>query len=253
MRTLIVGDGEIGTALQQVLVPYYDVFLRGLTAPPVWNGGYPYAEIMHICFPYSSEFVGNVRDYQREYKPRLTVIHSTVPVGTTAKCWVDINSTVSGSVHSPIRGMHPNLAGGIKTFVKFIGGPLPAVDEVAEYFRRAGLRVYICRDSATTELAKIADTSYYAVCIEFIKELERICCKHKVPFAEAFTLFQQTYNDGWTLLGRSEYCRPILAPIQRKQGGHCTLPNLEFYQDSHFADLVKLLNGTMPDKEISHG
>jgi hypothetical protein len=251
MRTLIIGGGEIGQAMKEVLEPYYEVFMRDVMAPPVWDGKYPYPEIMHICFPYSPGFVGDVRDYQREYQPRLTVIHSTVPVGTTAKCWVD--NSKPGSVHSPIRGMHPNLVGGIKTFVKFVGGPSPAVDEVAEYFRRAGVRVFVCRSSSTTELAKIADTSFYSVCIEFIKELDRICGKHGVPFSEAFTLFQQTYNEGWTLLGRSEYCRPVLVPIQQKQGGHCTLPNLEFYGDSHFADLVKLLNGSMPDKEISHG
>jgi hypothetical protein len=225
-KTCIIGNGEVGKSLYDVLSEYYPTFIRGLE-----NLELEGVEYMHICFPYSETFVQEVLKYKEQYKPRFTIIHSTVPAGTSTQCQ---------ATHSPIRGNHPFLAKSIRTFVKFVGGK--DANNVAEYFRRAGMKVHICRKSETTELAKIADTTFYAVCIEFVKELERLCDKHKVPFAEAFTIYQETYNRGWTELGYPEYQRPVLQPIQRKQGGHCTIPNLEFYKKSRFAKLIKNLN-----------
>lgn len=229
MKTLIVGNGEVGSALAAVLSPFYDLVLRDVEHVECDP------DIMHVCFPYSEKFIEQVHEYQKMYIPALTVIHSTVPVGTSRKC---------GAVHSPIRGNHPFLAEGIASFVKFVGGPSPEVDIVAEYFRRASMKVYLCRTSEATELAKIVDTTFYAVCIEYVKEIDRICNRLQVPFAEAFTLWQQTYNEGWTDLGYPEYNRPVLAPIQGRQGGHCTLNNLPFLlqHGSEFARLVHELN-----------
>lgn len=167
-----------------------------------------------------------VKSYKKEYSPDYAVIHSTVPVGTSREC---------SAIHSPVRGRHPDLSEGIETFVKFVGGE--KADPVAEYFMRAGMKVQLCRKPETTELAKILSTSYYALCIEYVKEAERLCQKENVPFGEAFTLFQKTYNEGYKKLGDSEFQRPNLQPLQKKQGGHCTVPNLEFL-DSDFADFI---------------
>lgn len=234
MKTLIVGNGEVGSALAEVLRPFYDLTMRDVDdvrCDP---------DVMHICFPYTEEFVHHVNVYRMKYQPELTIIHSTVPVGTSRRC---------DAVHSPIRGNHPFLAEGIRKFVKFVGGTSPAVDRAAEYFRRASLKVYLCRTSEATELAKIADTTFYAVCIEYVKEVDRICNRLQVPFAEAFTLWQQSYNEGWSQLGFPEYQRPVLVPIQGAQGGHCTLPNLQFLPNSQFAKLIAYLNSP----EVSDG
>lgn len=230
MRTLIVGAGEVGNALYDVLSPYYDVELidkNGVIIPSSKAGK---LDIMHICFPYFKGFEREVKKYKKKYKPRFTVIHSTVPVGTSKKC---------GACHSPIRGIHPYLEKSIQEFVKFVGGD--NADRVAEYFRRAGLKVHICRKAETTELGKLVSTTYYATIIEYVKAVEKLCDKYKVPFSEAFTLFQQTYNKGYERLGYPEYQRPVLVPIQRKQGGHCTLPNCDLLEFK-FSRLVKELN-----------
>ena len=225
-KTLIIGAGQIGKALYEVLSPYYDTAIVDKHEKPITKD----VDIMHICFPYSKNFVKEVKRYQKLYKPKITVIHSTVPVGTSRKC---------NACHSPVRGMHPYLAESIRTFVKFVGGK--KADLVAEYFRRANIKAYICRKSETTELGKLLSTTYYAVCIEYVKSAEKLCEKYKVPFSEAFTLFNLTYNEGWTKLGHPEYQRPTLVPIQRKQGGHCTLPNCDLLE-SKFTKLIKELN-----------
>ena len=78
MRTLIIGGGEIGKSLLDVLDKQYEccVIDKGDEAHLDY-------EIMHVCFPYSENFVEQVIQYQQLYHPKYTVIHSTVPVGTS--------------------------------------------------------------------------------------------------------------------------------------------------------------------------
>lgn len=129
-------------------------------------------------------------------------------------------------MHSPIRGLHPNLNEGVKTFVKFIGGkPLTGAAIVAQEFRRHGLKVMLFDQSESTELGKLLETEYYRACIEFTQRAKELTKKHQVPFHEAYTLFNTTYNEGYQLLGHPEYTRPILQPMAGPIGGHCVMPN----------------------------
>lgn len=223
-RALIVGYGEVGRALAQVLSSVHDVHAIDkndsarveLKAPVDWH-----PNVMHICFPYFEGFVKEVQEYKNKYQPGITVIHSTVPVGTTSKL---------NAVHSPIRGIHPHLAEGIKTFVKFLGGP--RAQFVADHFRRAGIKVALCEKSETTELGKLLDTEYYRACIEFVKTAKEQCDKFSVPFSEAYTLFNQSYNEGYFALNHAEFIRPVLQPIMLPIGGHCVMPNKTLLEQS---------------------
>lgn len=218
MKTLILGRGEVGTALAAVLKNYLPDTYDRTDYYDVANGPY---DIIHICFGYSDEFVDAVRDYQERYKPRYTVIHSTVPVGTSAEL---------DAIHSPIRGIHPNLEDGIRTFVKLIGGS--KASEVADYFRRAGLRVCLFDKSETTELAKLLETESYRVNIEFAHRAKQLCDEMGLSYHEVYTLQAQSYNEGYVALGRSEYCRPVLQPIMTPIGGHCVMPNKALLEES---------------------
>src|SRR3990167_7096438 len=135
-------------------------------------------DIMQVCIPWSDSFVEVVKKYQEHFQPKYTVIHSTVPVGT---------SRLLDAIHSPIRGVHPFLEDGIRTFPKFISGD--GASDVADYFRRAGLKVILCDKQETTELGKLLDTEYFRACIEFTKKAKVLSYKYDVPFHEAFTLF----------------------------------------------------------------
>jgi len=213
MKTIIIGMGEIGSALHRVLKPAYpNVDAYDTKNPDCCTRGT--FEIMHICIPYSDTFIESVRTYQELYKPRFTVIHSTVPVGT---------SRTLNALHSPCRGQHPFLEEGIRTFPKFIGGEQASL--LADYFRRAGLKVILCDTQEETELGKILDTEYYRSCIEFAKRAKELADKYNVPFHTSYTLFNQTYNEGYKALGRPEYMRPVLQPIMTDIAGHCVMPN----------------------------
>lgn len=211
MKSLVLGAGEVGRAMYAILAEHYDTEIIDKDSRAESS-----FEILHVCFPYSEEFVSEVKKYQKKYSPKHTVIHATVPVGTSREC---------DAIHSPIRGLHPDLVPGIKTFVKFLGGE--RASGVADYFRRAGLKVVLFDDQETTEAGKLFDTEYYRVCIEFAHRVKQYCDKHKLNFSEVYRIFNQTYNEGYELLGHKEFVRPILEPIMKEIGGHCVLSNKE--------------------------
>jgi len=224
MKTLIVGCGEIGKSMYQIFSPYYETQVIDINEEATIK-----PEIMHICFPYSDNFIEEVNKYSNIYNPKYIIIHSTVPVGTSRKL---------NALHSPCVGLHPFLEESIKTFTKFIGGK--QAGEVADYFRRANIKVYITDKQETTELMKICSTTAHGMFIEYTKEVKRLCDKHKVPF-ELWTMWTDNYNKGYETLGHPEYKRPNLIPIMKRIGGHCVLPNLEF-EETKFTKFLKELN-----------
>lgn len=207
-RALVIGRGEVGKAISSI---FYCESIDIEEIP-----AYGHYDYIHICFGWSDDFEDYVLNYKNQFTPKFTIIHSTVPVGTSAKL---------GAVHSPIRGMHPDLELGIMTHQKFLGGP--EAHCVAEYFRDFGLRVILCDKSETTELGMLLGTENYRINIEFAKYAKELCNKHEVPFNESYTLFAQAYNEGWTKLGRPEYVRQVLVPIMAPIGGHCLESNKE--------------------------
>jgi len=224
-KSLIIGYGQIGKALEEVLIDYI---------PAIYDLEFDLPEgefdILHICFPYTKDFINEVQKYQDKFKPKYTVIHSTVPVGTSRAC---------NAIHSPVVGIHPHLARSIKTFTKFFGGK--EASGVADYFRRAGCKVYLFDNQETTELAKLSQTTYYAMTIEYVKMLKRICNEKGLSFTEVSTTFVNDYNRGYEELGMPEIKIPNLVPIMREQGGHCTIPNCDLWTND-FTEFIKEQN-----------
>lgn len=222
LSTLIAGNGEVGSALARVLSCYNPVIIDKEWMSEDISG--QTFDILHICFPWSNDFEYDVKEYQKIFKPKHTVIHSTVAVGTSRQL---------GAIHSPIRGQHQDLEGGIRTFVKFIGGEQSS--EVADYFRRVGIKICLFDKSETTEAMKLFDTEYFRVCIEFTHRVKKYCDEHELNFTEVYKIANITYNEGYEKLGRSDYVRPVLEPIMGKLGGHCLSPNKELIKLSEDA------------------
>jgi len=206
MKHLVIGMGEIGTGLAEVLQ------CHGIDK----NDEVPKADIIHICFPYSDHFVELVQKYKHDTGASLTVIHSTVPVGTTNKCGGE-------AVHSPVRGKHPHLAEGIKTFVKFFGGE--RAKEVAAHFSALGVKTVTTEKPENTEAMKLWDTEIYREAILLNKRIHQYCEEHGLDFDIVYTLANKTYNDGYAKLGHSEFAKYVLKHVEGPIGGHCLEPN----------------------------
>ena len=220
----IIGHGEIGKSLEavyhsKVIVP----FIRDL----VRDDGISDCDYLHVCIPYSTEFISIVSAYMQKNTPKVTIIHSTVPVGTTTDL---IRKNPGFSVcHSPIRGLHPNLQEGIITFMIYVGTSDSCLfEKVKKLYDVLGIpKTVNCKKTETTELAKLLDTTYYGICIAYHKEVKSLCDSLEVPFDEVMTEYNRTYNEGYSKLGKSNVVRPVLKDMPGPIGGHCVVPNAE--------------------------
>ncbi|MEK7124279.1 MAG: hypothetical protein AAB877_01150, partial [Patescibacteria group bacterium] len=172
-------------------------------------------------------------------QPKLTIIHSTVVPGTTKELAKKFSGQV---VHSPIRGIHPHLHKGIKTFVKYIGADdRKAGMSAKKHLESLGIKTKLFNSSADTELGKLLDTSYYGVVIAWHGEMKKLCDKMGVDFKNAITDFNTTYNEGYKKLGKDHFVRPVLYAPESHIGGHCVVPNaklLKKYFESKALDLI---------------
>ncbi len=229
MKSLIIGKGEVGKSLYRILKTTHPTRIKNKEVLPEEKKGTKVKfTILHICFSYFKGFEKEVKKYQKRYNPKYTVIHSTVPVGSSRKC---------RAYHSPIRGEHPDLTKDIKTFVKYLG-PKNLVLKI--YFELAGIKVKMLDKPETTELLKILSTTYYAWNIVFCKEVKKICDKYKLDFDKIYTRANETYNEGYTKLGKINVIRPVLKPTKGPIGGHCLIPNCRLLKNEITSFILKL-------------
>ena len=233
MKIGIVGHGQVGQAVaklysetdtskswfsfDKILIydPYQDMM------DDISN-----VDILNVCIPYTKDFVSIVKDLPTPNW--YTVIHSTVPVGTTEKFGHKF-------LHSPVRGVHPNLYEGLKTFVKFIGGDEQLAEAYSGHLKTLGIETHICKDAKTTELSKLADTTYYGLCIAFTSDIKKLCDEYDLDFMEVMTKYNNTYNEGYKKLGKPNVVRPVLYPTD-KIGGHCVIPNAKLLPRTKLID-----------------
>ena len=220
----IIGFGEVGQAMAKF---YKNPLIKDLNR----DDGFKKIDVLHICIPYNKNFVRNMAKEIKAVKPKLTIVHSTVAPGTTKKL---INLTRNKMiVHSPVRGVHPHLYEGIKTFVKFIGAENRKAGQAAKkHLNSLGIKTRVVYPAKTTELGKLLDTTYYGLVIAWHGEMEKICDKEKVDFEKVATAFNKTYNEGYKKLGKINVIRPILSPPEKGCGGHCMLENSILLKES---------------------
>lgn len=227
----ILGFGEVGQAIAKFYSPK-ELKIKDLKR----DDGLAGVEILHVCLPWSRDFAAIVKKEIKKIKPKLTIIHSTVAPGTVKK----IGGMV---VHSPIRGMHPNLAPGIKVFVKYIGADNKKAGETAQqHLKSLGIEAKTFYPALVTEIGKLLDTTYYGLVIAWHGEMKKLCDQYGVDFEKAVTDFNQTYNEGYKKLGKKNVIRPVLYPPKNNTiTGHCIIENaqiLKKYFKSQALDFI---------------
>ena len=232
----ILGYGEVGQAMAKF---YPHPKIKDLKRDDGLTG----VEILHICFPWSKNFVSLVKKEIKSIKPKLVIVHSTIAPGTTKKIISGLPRVCQKVVHSPIRGIHPYLYQGIKTFVKYIGADNKKAGKMAQkHLTSLGIKTKVFYPALTTEIGKLLDTSYYGVVIAWHGEMKEICDKYGVDFAKAITDFNRTYNEGYKKLGKPNVIRPVLYPPKGGITGHCIVSNAKilkkYFKNSKGLDLI---------------
>lgn len=230
LKVGILGLGEIGSAVQQLnekhgIAPEASDLKMGVNT--LTHG----LDILNVCIPWSAYFEEAVMSAYHKYQPTLIIIHSTIPVGITQKLNGNlIKGSATEIVHSPVRGVHPKLVEGLEEFVKYIGADSAIAGDRAAFYLHdvLGLKVKQLSSSRASELGKLLDTTYYGLCIAYHDYANSVCEACDVPFEEAMTEFNNSYNYGYPRLGKANVVRPVLyAPEDRKIGGHCVIPNAD--------------------------
>ncbi|MGH7915816.1 MAG: GDP-mannose dehydrogenase, partial [Candidatus Binataceae bacterium] len=122
-ETLIVGLGEVGAALAEVIerrspILRHDIEPRDFDAP---------IGVMHICIPFQSrtQFEDAACGYIERFDPALTIVNSTVLPGTTSAL---ARRTGKPVAYSPVRGKHVRMAQDLLRYVKYVAA---ADEEIA--------------------------------------------------------------------------------------------------------------------------
>lgn len=227
----IVGLGEVGSAFAELYdsarVRYskHDPGLGVLCDPTVWD-------VVHVCVP--AHAAASVARATR--RGALVIIHSTVPVGTCEDLWRDGVRVV----HAPVRGIHPNLADGLRTFVMPLGAAHPMdASEAENVLDEIGVRSEAWGGWQNTELAKLCSTTEYGWQILWMRHMADLCEKWGADFDLVYSRWHAHYNEGYFTLGRPQYMRPTLEPMPGPIGGHCVIPNADILApDSDYARMV---------------
>lgn len=213
MKSLIIGAGQVGSALKEVLSTHYEVVIRDIDDLQVEG-----VKVLHICYPDHEGFVENTRKYVEQYKPNLTIIHSSVPVGTTSKCGDDY-------VYSPVRGRHPRLAIEMKKFHKFVASKNQSKARQAfVYFESCGWPTYLADTTESLELFKVISNVHMGLEVAWRQEVERMLNSFRIR-SNDYDQWEKTYRDGYFVTQDYNLMRSLMKPDPI--GGHCILPCTE--------------------------
>jgi UDP-N-acetyl-D-mannosaminuronate dehydrogenase len=219
LKTIIIGVGEIGSALQSILSKAYphQVWALDIIQEKTYlEGCPPTIDVMHICLRHSQDFNKQVKEYVEKYKPQIVNICTTAPVGTTE------SFGKRNFVHSTTRGLHPNLITGLVAIPKHVGGDLQYARILSAYFNKAGVECVLHNCSATTELLHILNNVHYGINLIFADEAAKLCREYGVDYLD-YLAYTQTNNRGYVALGHDSKVRPILTPPNGRIGGHCVV------------------------------
>lgn len=234
-KVVVIGLGEIGKPLLQLVSERYDVV--GVDVAPV--GPLDHVDVMHVCYPFQiKDFIGETARYIALFKPALTVINSTVAVGTTRAVAVRTGTAV---VNSPVRGKHAHMLEELRMYTKFIGSVNSAGAEKAkEHFEALGLKTKILASPEATELAKLTETTFFGLIIAWAQELERYCDESGQDYQEITSFYDEI-----------KYFPPVRF-FPGVIGGHCVMPNIEILSKlRHFVVLeaIQASNRMKIDRE----
>jgi UDP-N-acetyl-D-mannosaminuronate dehydrogenase len=224
---LVVGLGEVGSPLLGILREAHQAAGRDIEDRP-FEG----VQVLHLCFPYTPDFISSASRYISLYEPAVVVVNSTVVPGTTREIQ---EKTGVPAVYSPVRGKHAGMTDELRRYRKFVAGTsAQAVALVDDHFAAAGITTQRMPSPEALELAKLLETTYFGVLVAWAQEMDR--------FAEAVDA------DYWGMIDFFEEI-DFFPPVGFQPGyigGHCVMPNLKLLEQvrrSPFIDVMRESNG----------
>lgn len=226
-RVLVVGLGEVGSALYDLLLKSSRFEVYGYDVDPsrtkckLEDVPLP-LNYLYVTIPYSPSFVSAVVEYAQRVRARAVFIHSTVAPGTTRRVHELLNAPVA---YTPVRGRHPRIREHMRLWAKWVSAlPPEYLLEATKHLEEAGFKVRACSEPPESlELAKLWETVYRAALIAAWQEAHRVARKCGASLrvvAEFVGEVHEVLRD-----------RPVYYPDYI--GGHCLIPNTEILRGFH--------------------
>jgi UDP-N-acetyl-D-mannosaminuronate dehydrogenase len=226
-KVVVVGLGEVGKPLLELASRHHEVIGVDIEPPKRLEN----VDVLHICFPFEiKDFIGESARYIELFKPALTIVNSTVGIGTTRAI---AERTGTPVVNSPVRGKHVRMLEELQHYTKFVGASDPAAAQLAaKHFESMGLKTKILSAPEATELAKLTETTYFGLIIAWAQEVERYCDRVNQDYAEVSSFYDEIK------FLPAKYFPGVI-------GGHCVMPNIDIltkFEDSELLKAIKTSN-----------
>lgn len=227
-NVVVVGLGEVGKPLLALLSNMHNTTGVDITPPTVKIED---TDVLHICIPFQiRDFIGETARYIEMFHPKLTVINSTVAVGTTRRV---AERTGAPVVYSPVRGKHARMLEELSKYTKFIGAIDPQDGQrAAEHFESVGMKTRVLSTPEAAELAKLTETTYFGLMIAWAQEVERYCDRFGASYDEVTSFYEEI-----GFFPRVKYFPGAI-------GGHCVMPNIEILLSLTSSELLEAIQSS---------
>ncbi len=220
---IVAGLGEVGRPLLRILSRAYDC--AGIDIAPAQINR-P-CSVLHVCYPFQiQDFISTTCRYIKKYQPQLTIINSTLGVGTTRAVQERVDKPV---VYSPVRGKHAKMEQDVMYYRKFVAGFDPrSTQQAVRHFAGAGIEVATFRTPEIAELSKLVETAWLGILVGWAQEVERMAAECGASYEEVNAFIKEV-----SFLPSHVFPSHI--------GGHCVMPNIEILRGrfpSKFLDTV---------------
>jgi UDP-N-acetyl-D-mannosaminuronate dehydrogenase len=206
---IVAGLGEVGRPLLTILKRSYACVGIDVAPVPVDRP----CSVLHVCYPFQiPDFIGTTAGYIDKYRPRLTIINSTVAIGTTRQVQDRAGTPVA---YSPVRGKHAKMEQDMLLYQKFSGGfDAHSTQHACEHFAGAGFKVAKFPSPESGELSKLLETTWLGMLVGWAQEIERMAEQCGASFDEVNAFVEEI-----AYLPHNVFPGHI--------GGHCVMPNIE--------------------------
>ena len=238
---MVVGLGEIGNPIfklieKNTLAVGYDLDKNLMKVSKFVKYEKIPTSFLHICIPFNSKFINNVKTLYQKFNPDYIVIHSTISPYTTKKIQKNLPVPV---IYSATRGIHKRMIRDLKRYTKYYSLEKDAPNvklallEYSKLLKKCKIKSKKMSDPITLELAKIVvDTSYYGWLINYAQLSNLIAKKYHVDYDEMWEFSDEIHK----LIGN----RPKMFP--GFIGGHCVIPNLSLIDEHDLYQIDKINN-----------
>ena len=226
-QIVVAGLGEVGKPLLELVASKYEVLAVDLASVPPRGP----VDVLHVCYPFQiPDFIGETVRYIDLYQPALTIINSTVAIGTTRAI---SERSARAVVNSPVRGKHARMVEEMRRYTKFVGTDDPvAAEHACRHFGSVGMRTRVLSSPEATELAKLTETTYFGLLIAWAQEIERYC-----------DLLGQQYDEVTAFFEEIQFLPPVKY-VPGVIGGHCVMPNIRILSKCQRSDILEAIQAS---------